>query len=454
MSTVDPTTSATPPGGWLSRLSPGVQRIVRNMGWLGLDQLVRMATGLVVGIYVARHLGPAGYGVIGYATALMLIGSALSRMGLQEVATRDLVRDDEGRNLTLGSAFFLRLVGGVLAYGVLLLYGLNAAADPQTRLAVLVIGAGVLAQPFDMAGAWFQAHQRLGPTVLARMIGVLGCAALRIGFVLTDKPLLWFAWPVAAEIAIGSGLIMGSYWRMAGSPLAWRIGRARLRALLNAALPLTLAIGTTELSLRLPQVLLMQLGNVAQVGYYAAATRLSEALYMLPMIACTALFPVVVRSHAAGPDTYARRMEAFYGLMFWGGMAVALPLSLLAPWLIRLLFGPEYQASIDVLRIHAWSLPLVALGVARARTLIAEDLPRFNLLAAGVNLVGNALLAWWLIPPLGAVGAAWASVLPRLVSVVAINFVFARTRRQGVVMLRALRAPVSLFNHLRARRTT
>ena len=198
----------------------------------------------------------------------------------------------------------------------------------------------------------------------------------------------------------------------------------------------------------------MQLGNVAQVGYYAAATRLSEALYMLPMIACTALFPVVVRSHAAGPDTYARRMEAFYGLMFWGGMAVALPLSLLAPWLIRLLFGPEYQASIDVLRIHAWSLPLVALGVARARTLIAEDLPRFNLLAAGVNLVGNALLAWWLIPPLGAVGAAWASVLPRLVSVVAINFVFARTRRQGVVMLRALRAPVSLFNHLRARRTT
>ena len=191
MSAVEPTEPVTPPGaGWLSRQSPALRRVALNMGWLGLEQVVRMATGLVVGIYVARHLGPAGYGVIGYATALMLIGSALSRMGLQEVATRDLVRDEPGRNLTLGSAFALRLAGGVLAYGVLLLYGLNAAADPQTRLAVLVIGAGVLAQPFDMASAWFQAHQRLAPLALARLTGVLGCAALRIGFVLTDQPLL------------------------------------------------------------------------------------------------------------------------------------------------------------------------------------------------------------------------------------------------------------------------
>ena len=200
------------------------------MGWLGLEQMVRMVTGLVVGIYVARHLGPAGYGVIGYATALMLIGSALSRMGLQEVVTRDLVRDEPRRNLTLGSAFALRLTGGVLAYGVLLLFGLYAAADVQTRLAVLVIGAGVLAQPFDMAGAWFQAHQRLAPLVLARLTGVLGCAALRIGFVLTGQ--------AAAVVRLAGGgrdrHRRGAWsWACmrawAAAPLHWRVSRARLR---------------------------------------------------------------------------------------------------------------------------------------------------------------------------------------------------------------------------------
>jgi O-antigen/teichoic acid export membrane protein len=437
---------------WLASQPHGLRRAARSIGWLGLEQMVRMVTGLAVGIYVARHLGPAGYGVIGYATALMLIGSALSRMGLQEVVTRDLVRDDAARNVTLGSAFALRLAGGVLAYGALLAYGLQASGDAQTRLAVLVIGAGVLAQPFDMASAWFQAHQRLAPLALAQLTGVLVCAALRVGFVMTDKPLLWFAWPVVAEIAIGAALVMTAYARAAGSPLRWQVSRARLAMLLAASLPLTLAIATTELSLRLPQVLLVQLGSTAEAGYYAAATRLSEALYFLPVIACTALFPAVVRSFAIGGTHYAQRMEALYGLLLWGSLVIAAPLSLLAPWLIGRLFGADYAAAAQVLRIHAWSLPLVALAVARSRALIAEGLVRFNLLASVVNLTLNVALAWLLIPPLGAAGAAWASVLPRLVSAVALNFAFASTRAQGVVMLRAVLMPALVLKLIRKRR--
>ena len=447
---------AHPPPGfarWWARQPAGLRRATRSIGWLGLEQAVRMLTGLAVGIYVARHLGPDGYGVIGYATALMLVGSALSRMGLAEIVTRDLVRDPAACDLVLGSAFLLRLWGGLLAYGALLLYGLHAAMDSQTRLAVLIIGAGVLAQPFDMAGAWFHARQRLAYTALARLTGVLVTAALRIGFVATDKPLLWFAWPVVAEIAIGAALILAAYTRVAGNPLRWRAGWRTLRALLAAALPLTLAIATNELSLRLPQVLLMHWATTADVGYYAAATRLSEALYLLPVIACTALFPAVVRAHASGPQVYARRMEALYGVLLWGGLAVALPLSLLAPWLIRQLFGADYAPAAEVLSIHAWSLPLVGLGVARARTLIAEGLTRFNLIAAAVTLTCSLLLAWWLIPAFGAVGAAWAGVLPRLIGAVAINFLFAPTRPQGVVMLRALWFPWRLPAYLRARRS-
>jgi len=437
---------------WLARQPPGLRRIANSIGWLGLEHAVRMATGLVVGIYVARHLGPAGFGVISYATALMLIGSALSRMGLQEIVTRDLVRDPAGRDLTLGSAFALRLAGGLLAYGALLAYGLHVADDADTRIAVLVIGAGVLVQPFDMASAWFQARQHMKPLVLAHLGGVLSCAALRIGFVLTDQPLIWFAWPVAAELAIGSALVMVVYARAAGTALRWRWSRARLGALLVAALPLTLAIATNELNLRLPQVFLANLGSIAATGQYAAATRLSEALYFLPVIACTALFPAVVRSFAVGDAVYARRMEALYGVLLWGGLAVAAPLSMLAPWLIDRLFGSDYAEASQVLRIHAWSLPLVALGIARGRALIAEGLARFNLLSAAVNLAANVALAWVLIPPMGAAGAAWASVLPRVFSAVALNFLFERTRAQGFVMCRAVLAPIGLLNWLRKRR--
>lgn len=451
MSALEP---LTPPprsdiGRWLASQSQGVRRIAHGMGWLGLEHAVRMATGLVVGIYVARHLGPAGFGVISYATGLMLIGSAFSRMGLQEIVTRDLVRDPAGQAATLGSALALRLAGGLIAYSTLLAYGYAWAPDSQTRVAVLVIGAGVLAQPFDMASAWFMARQRPAPVVLTRLGGVLVCAALRLGFVLAGKPLVWFAWPIAAEIAISGALLMVTYRHAAGTPLRWRVQRARVWALLCAALPMTLALAAIELDLRLPQVLLALLGSAAAVGHYAAAIRLSEALYFLPGIACTTLFPAIVRAHAQGGAHYDRRMEALYALMLWGGLAVALPVSLAAPWLIALLFGADYAPAAQVLRIHAWSLALIGLWTARSRALIAEGLMRYNMLAALVNLALSVTLAWLLIPWLGAVGAAWASVLPRVVSAVLLNFAFAATRPQGFVMLRAVLTPGRMLRQWR-----
>src|SRR3546814_20438053 len=96
---------------WLASQPHGLRGAARSIGWLGLEQMVRMVTGLAVGIYVARHLGPAGYGVIGYATALMLIGSATSRMGLQDVVTRDLVRCDAARQRPHGRPVIGRTVG-------------------------------------------------------------------------------------------------------------------------------------------------------------------------------------------------------------------------------------------------------------------------------------------------------------------------------------------------------
>ena len=426
---------------WWARQPAGLRRAAYSMGWMGLVNIVRLVTGLVVGIYVARYLGPASYGVIGYATGLMLIGSALSRMGLEEVVTRDLVRNPAARDRTLGSAFVLRLFGGLAAYGVLLLYARYADMDDQTRLAVLIIGSGVLAQPFDMAGAWFQARQNLANPSLARLTAALTTAALRIGFVAAGKPLVWFAWPVVAEIVIGAGLIMVAYARVAGTPLHWLLDWHRLRALLAAALPLTLVFAITELSLRLPQVLLVHWATTADAGYYAAATRLSETLYLLPVIVCTALFPAVVRAHAGGPHLYAQRMEALYASLLWGGFSVALPLSVLAPWLIGVLFGPDYAPAAEVLRVHAWSLPLVGLICARGQALIAEDLPRFNLVSAAVNLACNLTLAWWLIPQFGAPGAAWASLLPGMVSGVALNFAFAPGRLHAAAMLRGLCMP-------------
>ena len=62
---------------WLARLPlfirrrikgrPHLQQVISNTGWLIADNLLRMLIGLIVGIWVARYLGPASFGELNYA---------------------------------------------------------------------------------------------------------------------------------------------------------------------------------------------------------------------------------------------------------------------------------------------------------------------------------------------------------------------------------------------------
>ena len=44
-------------------------RSVQNAGWLIAGRIIQMAVNFVVGLLSARYLGPANYGLIGYANA-------------------------------------------------------------------------------------------------------------------------------------------------------------------------------------------------------------------------------------------------------------------------------------------------------------------------------------------------------------------------------------------------
>ena len=49
----------------------GLQQAVGNTGWLLLDRVLRMGLGLVIGIWMARALGPVKFGQFNYALAFV-----------------------------------------------------------------------------------------------------------------------------------------------------------------------------------------------------------------------------------------------------------------------------------------------------------------------------------------------------------------------------------------------
>lgn len=99
---------------------PNLLRIVDNISWLTADKILRMGLGLVIGVLVARHLGREMFGVLSFALAFVSLFGPLASLGLKQIVVRDLVKEPGAATEILGTAAALRLIAGLLTYGLLI----------------------------------------------------------------------------------------------------------------------------------------------------------------------------------------------------------------------------------------------------------------------------------------------------------------------------------------------
>ena len=85
----------------------GFMRYFANTSWMFGEQMLRMVAALLIGVWVARYLGPEKFGIFSYALAFASIFSGLAKLGLDGVIVRDLVNYPDQRDVYLGTAFWL-----------------------------------------------------------------------------------------------------------------------------------------------------------------------------------------------------------------------------------------------------------------------------------------------------------------------------------------------------------
>jgi O-antigen/teichoic acid export membrane protein len=404
--------------------------------------VARLIIGVLVGLYVARYLGPESYGVLNYSIGFALLFSVIAHLGVNDIVVRELVAQPDHQAEFLGSACTMRLVSGALALALVAGAVWATQADATTRLMIVVIAGGLLFDAMSTPAEWFQSKVLTRPIVIAKLVGMATASILRVGFVLLGKPVAWFAWPVLIDAALGAALAFTFYRQYGGPPLAhWRPHLHRMRSLLAQSWPIALAAGLGQIQQRIDQVMLGEMLGPTEVGWYSAAARLSELWYIVPYAFAAVLFPVLVRAKGTSQDLYDRRMQAFFDFMLWLAVAISVPATLVAAPIVHLLYGDAYAPSADVLQIHIWSLVFNSMVMAANPWMMVEGLTRAMLAFSIVSVLANILLNLAFIPGYGAVGAACAT-LAAYVPVLLLRFLYRPTRPTAWMMLGAALAPI------------
>jgi O-antigen/teichoic acid export membrane protein len=140
--------------------------------------------------------------------------------------------------------------------------------------------------------------------------------------------------------------------------------------------------------------------------------------------------------------SFTHRLQQLFDILAVFGMAIAILVTLLAPWLIPWIFGVDYAGSAAILVIHTWASVFIFMRAALSKWILIENALYFSLLTQGLGAFANIVLNYFLIPSYGGEGAAWATLVSYAIASFFALFLYRRTRPIFWLMLSALVAPV------------
>lgn len=442
---------ATSPLAFINKLRNRrtLMRAAENTGWLLVNHGLRVVGSLVIGIWVARYLGPEQYGLFNYAIAYVGLFATVVPLGLNQINMRDLAVAPEERNKIIGSSMAMQAVTALLAIGASLTIAFwSQQNDPVTRQLILIVSLTTLLQPFNTITYWWRSQHRSVKIVMANGASLTFMVLVRTLLLLNEASVQAFAMVVVAEQAVYTGSLIFLYQRERESLFRLRWNRERARTSFREGIPFLLSALATSAFVKGNQIMVKLLAGATANGYFAAATRISSLWVLVPNAIVSSAMPLIAKAKQADQAGYERQTVMLIRICTGLGIGIAALITLLAPWFIPLLYGPQYVSAAQILVIQVWYAVPQSVNLGTTPWIVNEGLARVTFQKTLVQAALVLGLNFWLIPRYAGVGAALSILIAALFTSVVWDFTDPRLRELRQLELRAwipwLFSPASL----------
>jgi len=416
-----------------------LKRVITNIIWLFLDKIFRIGLNFLLTILIARYLGAESFGLWNYVIAFVALFSILSSLGLDSIVTRDLIREDVLNDEVLGAAFLLKLAGGVLALFVSSISILFLRpGEPLTLYLVFLTAGALIFQSFDVIDFFFQSKLQSKFVVYSRNLAFLFSALIKIAILYYKGPLILFVLATLLEAILTAIFLILVYRWTNSSILQWKIRFSIVKKLFKDSYPLALSVMVILIYMRTDQIMLGNMIGDNAVGIFSAAVRLSEAWYVIPSVITNSILPNLLKEREINHKNYVRKVQQTFKIMAYLGLMTAIIISCSSNFIIKTLYGSEYEGAAPILAIHTWTSVFVFIGFASGNWFVVENLQKYvfyrTLAGAFINVTLNLLL----IPAYSGFGAAIATLISQFVASYFFNLFNSKTYPVFIMQTKAL----------------
>jgi len=391
---------------------PVPSSVSRNMTIALIGNSFPPLVALFSGPILAQALGVDGRGAVAAATAPLALVVTVATFGIPEAVTWAIARNPNLARNAATRGVLIVIVAGMLAMGAV---ALSAAwlsgGDPTVQQLILVACLAVV--PNLLVGVFrgvASATQSWRLVALERIV----TSSLRL-IVLVPFWITGTLTPLVATIAVAAMPVTGLFvyiGRMRTlDPRAFDVpAEARTAGLLSYGLRIWVGSLSGILLSRLDQVLLTPFAGTYQLGLYVVAVSVSE----LPLIINQAVRDVTFVTDAADSVDARLASSARISTLLSGLAGLFLGISML--WWLPFLFGEDFRPALPVAAVLLTAVVLGTPGSIGGSGLSARGRPGLRSMSLLVACLVNIGMLIVLAPPLGAMGAALATLAGNLIS--------------------------------------
>ncbi|MED1468848.1 oligosaccharide flippase family protein [Bacillus salipaludis] len=397
-------------------VNPKKNSITKNIIHLFYSTALSSALNAVALIILASYLHSYYYGIFSVVLAFAMIMGYFTDAGLSTIVLREGSKKEVDTSILFSSYVKVRLVLLAATFlGGFLIIHLSHSGNPELiRTAYFLIIPMVIGIALQSIGTtYFQLMEKMQYYGLIRIVSAVGLVlTLSAGMIFRFNPLMICTLYGISYFVAG---IFGLYLvrknvqiRLSGpfhKGLLRNLGSFTLGGLLFVLLP------------QLGPIVLEKTMSLKDVGVFAVAYRIPQALQQISFIVAGAYYPVMFRSFNNNfLDDHLRHNLALIKIISLVGMALTIPFYYMSGYVIHLLFGEKWIDAAFPLKILSVILTFQAINIALADGLTTRGLQLNRTIVQFISAFSGVFVYMSMSQSFGVSGAAFAGVMIEVIA--------------------------------------
>lgn len=390
---------------------------------------MKIFTYFLSSILIARLGGAILFGTYTSILSVTVILTAISALGLNSLLAKEFINSIEESEKSLANSLAIRIISSLFFFSVsipviIFLVGVNIKVAILSSLIILLCATQIVDLFFESR---LKSHTVAKYKIFGYLIGFfLKCTSVYY----SDSILLLIIAHLIELVIILIFSLVEISKELKYKP--WfsidNLDKKYAFELIKKGIPLTFSSVAAILYMKIDQVFIVNMLGKESAGYYSAAVRLCEGVFIISAIIVPSIFPNMVSLYKNNINKFDNFIGKFICLFLLFGSLIALFIWFFSDFIIVFIYGDEYKESINVLKWYCLSIPIVYLGDLFSRWIITTDNIILSLKRHVLGLSVNVTLNIILIPKYGISGAAMASFIGYLFAVIIFSVVSSKGR--------------------------